>query len=321
MSGETDPIRHLRPQGPNPQPTRQERDAAERRLRTAIANELKRSARLRALSRWVPTVAVMGTIVLALSTIRQTPAQAVLIEIAEAARRAEPLEVPAGEFLYVQSETTELAVRPGSDFDLEIESVGYLRIGTREVWRNEDEQFLQIQTTIRQTTFFDEAAAAAYVDLGLDQIDGVGETRTEQFTGVVDELVETQWPTDAAELQAVMEEAIANSDDGRPQNAQILDLAADLVRETNPSPALRAALLEVLSRFGFGIVRSQENTVLSVEYSDPLAIRYEVTISRVGQLLGERVVLLEPDPELGLPIDTAIFSAAYSLPTTKLNLG
>lgn len=318
MNDSQDPLRNLK-RGPDPRATSSEREHAELRLRRAMENE-RRGRRQRARI-WIPAVAGLGLIVLIWTMLRPTAAQAILMDTAEAARLATPLDIPTGGFVYTRSQTVDLQTRPGSDFGLGVETVSYLLRGVREVWRNPAEQFVQIRTVVSEASFFDPAVSGAYFRLELDTQDGLGETRTEQFAGVRDDLADRPWPTDPNDLLAAMEAYLANSNDARPHQARLLDLAADLLRETIPSPDFRGALIEVLSRFDYEVDQTETAIVLAVDYQDRLATRIAVTISSAGHLLREEITLLEADSELGLPANTTISLATYSLPAATLDLG
>lgn len=314
MSKSEDPFENLRGQSDRPQPSSADREQAESRLRRAIdAEKLARPPRRR-IPGWIAVPVGVGLALSLAFLLRPPTARAVLMETAQAARTASVLAVGTDEYVYTRAVTTDLQIRPGSDFDLDRPTVAYLLRGTREVWRSPADRFVQIRTLIAAPTFFDPSTEAAYRAAGLDRIDGIGQPRTQQFTEASDELIETNWPTDPDDLHEAMEKALASAGNERPPEAQFLDLASDILREANPSSELRAALIEVLAGFDYDIVETAGSIVLSVEYRERLATRAELEITRQGQLRREEVVLLEPDRELGLPAHTIVSSARYSLP-------
>lgn len=313
MTGSNDPIRGLRPAGDPPRPSATDRSKARERLQKAIATEQHRRGAVPPVLSW-GAVIIAGVLLIFWTFVRPTPAIAVLMETAEAARLASPLEVAEGRYLYTASQTRVLVMRPGVDFKSTAESVAYLLSGLREVWRQPAHRFIQIRSTVEDAIFFDTAISTAYFQLNLDQDDGLGESITEQFVDVRDPLLETGWPIDPDQLQAAMEAAIATSDDTRSTEARLLDLAVDLLRETFPSPGLRGAIFEVLARYDFEIMEDQQSVTVAATYEDPVETRLEVILNRMGQLLSEKVTLLEGDPQLGIPHNTVVFSAEFTLP-------
>jgi len=313
-----DPFDLLGQGGGMPTPSPEEEASAFTRLESAIGAEQRMMHRT-VRRRWViAAVAAIVVLIAGVGTLVQPrPARAVLMELAEAARDATPLDVPAGSFIYVESERVDLISRPGSEFGLDRAEVGYLLPTTREVWRNPGVRFIQIRATVGTPQFFDRDVEAAYYALGLDKTDRVGETSVQQLVDVADVYVETDWPTDPGQLRQEMETAVANSDDQVPIEARLLGFAANLLRETNPSPQLRAAILEVLADLPLELEdQHQDGSItIGVTYRNPLLTRDAITVSQDGQLLAETTTLLEPDQELGIPEGTQISIAKYQLPT------
>ncbi len=188
---------------------------------------------------------------------------------------------------------------------------------TREVWRNPEARFIQIRTTVGTPQFFDRDLEGAYYALGLAQADRVGETFVQQLIGVADEYIETEWPTQADQLRHAMETALTNSEDQVPIEARLLGFAANLLRETNPSPALRAAILEVLADLPLELedLDPDGSITIGVTYRNPLLIRDAITLSQDGQLLAETTTLLEANKELAILEGTQVATARYQLPT------
>ncbi|MEX1133966.1 MAG: hypothetical protein WED83_03875 [Acidimicrobiia bacterium] len=205
----------------------------------------------------------------------------------------------------------DLGIRPGIEFGLEKEYVAYLLPTVREVWRAPEQRFIQIRTDTDTPEFFDPVIEAAYYANSLDEADHVGQILTEQLTDVVDDLVETVWPTDAEQLKAAMETYLSTGDTG-PTEARMFHLATAILRESNPSPALRAAALEVLAGLDLELVEEDAETfTVALTYSDPNPTRDSITLSRQGELLGEKSVLFEGDPEIGIPPGMTISRVEY----------
>lgn len=318
-----DPLDRLRDRSVDAAPTPAEEERAWVRLQQAVEREERVGQRRRLVRRRVaPALLVLAVVVVGwVSLARPDAARAALLQAAQAARLASPLEIPTGSFIYVRSERMDLAIRPGSDLAIDEDFVAYLLPAVREIWRNPQERFIQIRTTVGTPRFFDPRVEAAYSRAQIASDDRIGETVTQQLTNVENELLETNWPTDAGSLRSVMEQAVSASDDGRPTRVRILDLAADLLRETNPSPALRAAILEVLAQLRFELDELGPSLVVAATYRDPLLYRLTMTLSRRGQLLAESVTLLETDQELGVPSGTVISEATFGLPLVTTGLG
>ena len=314
-----DPFDLLRQDSGMPSPSPEEEADAFARLESAIVDEQRRMMVRKVRRRWV-IAAAAATVVVTMGVgllVQPRPARAVLMELAAAARDATPLDIPAGSFFYVRSQRVDLVTRPGSEFGLDRAEVGFLLPTTREVWRNPEARFIQIRTTVGTPQFFDRDVEVAYYALGLDQADRVGETLVQQLVDAADVYVETEWPTQPDQLRQVMEMAVANSDDEVPIEARLLGFAANLLRETNPSPQLRAATLEALADLPLELEDQHPDgsITIGVTYRNPLLTRDAITLTLEGQLLTETNTLLEADQELGMPEGTRIATARYQLPT------
>jgi hypothetical protein len=243
-------------------------------------------------------------------------AQAALVEVAQAARQASPLEIPEGSFIYARSKRVDLAIRPGADFGLTDDSIAYLLPTTRQVWRSPDNAFVLIHTTVETPRFFTAEVEDAYYEANLDQADHVGETLIDRFTDVADPIIEASWPTDPVELRAAMDAFITQGGSQSATPAAVFQLSGNLLRETNPTPELRAAVLEVLAQLPLELDSRSEGglTVSIVDHERQLSI----SLSNDGALLFETITLLQADPDLGLP-EGALFSAATHDPTTVVD--
>lgn len=316
-----DPLDRMRKAAESPTPSGDQERHAWARLQDAIAAEKARARKaLVVRRRWLPTTTVIlaAAVVTAgvVSLVGSNPAEATLIELAQAARRASLLEVPPGGFVYTRSERIDLAQHPGAEFGLDRSFVSYLLPTSREVWRDSGQRFFQMQITVDDPMFFDAATEAAYYASNLHLHDRVGETTEEQFVDVRDPVTEVDWPTDPALLRESMEDHVVGEGDVRPVEVRIFDLAADLLRENNVPPDLRAALLEVLARLPIELVERHPDgsATFSISYQKPLATRDTKTFSAEGYLLAESSALLQEDAESGIPMDTIVESARYSIP-------
>lgn len=313
MSMERDPIEQLRRAVRRPIPTAEERDVALDRLRHAIATDLERREHRsrRSLRGMLAAAAVaVAMMMIAGPMLLRSPAQAALTEFAVAARQATPLEVPRGSFIHSKSQRRDLVVRPGEDFGLSRDFVAYLLPTSRQVWRDPAEAFIRINTAIGRPEFFDSDVEVAYYAAGLDQADQVGENVIEELTEVTDPVIETVWPVDPDRLLESMTSFVIARRSSTADAGQLIDLAADILRETNPSPDLRSAVLHVISQQPVDLEERTARTV-TVSYGGTDR-RIDLTLSSKGHLLSERVTLLEADPELGLPRGTVISHADHA---------
>ncbi|HLF61914.1 MAG TPA: hypothetical protein VI980_12135 [Acidimicrobiia bacterium] len=312
MSDSRDPFEFLRREAGEPRPSPGDQRSALRHLQESMAKE----PRPRWLSRYrrlvvAVTALLIVVMLLVVPTFFSNPAQAALGEIATAARAAAPRDIPEGGFLYTRSERVDLRIRPGTEFGLEQESVAYLLPTVREVWRSPEQRFIQTRTYTGAPEFFDPATETAYYEHSLNEADHVGQIQTEQSTDVADDLVETVWPTDPEQLKIAMETYLTTGDTG-PTEARMFHLATAILRESNPSPALRAAVVEVLAGLDLELVDEDKNAItLAVTHADPSPTRDSITLSRQGELLAEETILLDGDPGAGIPAGGTFSEVEY----------
>jgi len=307
-----DPFELIRREALPAEPSEEDYQRARQRLQAAIHGEQQK--RRGPARRWlVPSlVTAVAAVVTGIAFLRSTPAEAALAEVAGAARTATSVEIPQGSFIYTRSERVDLAIQPGIEFGLDQEFVAYLLPSTREVWRQSGTEFIQIRTTNDTPTFFDPVVEDAYYRLRLHVTDRLGETQTEQLTGVPDPLLEVEWPTEPEPLHEALRVYAVQSGDKRPETIQVFDLATDLLREADPSPQLRAAVIEVLARLPVELVeRTNQAITIGVTYATPVLTQDTITLTTQGQLLAETTILLEAEPELGIPANTIVLRVDY----------
>lgn len=311
-----DPLEHLRREARPALPTDADTHRARTRLQAVIDAEKGRSRP--ASRRWLAAVAVVAVAALVVVTVgllRPTAATAALTEVAQAARRATPQEVPQGSFVMVSSTDVNLALRPGTEFGTERDYVAYLIGSRRRVWTSPHSDFIRIDTTNTSVEFFDPALEAAYYQNHLDQTDQMGQTQSEQFTDAHNPTQSVDWPTQPDRLEQALVDYAGQGGDPRPQSAQILGLAVDILREANPPPALRAALLEVIARLPVGLVdRSNDQLTVSMDYNQPQPTHETITLDSQGRLLTETRTLTQGNEQLEIPVETVTFEAHYQLP-------
>lgn len=287
---------------------------AEDRLRAAIEAE-KATKQGRSWWPWVAAAAVFVGLFVAVQTFRPTPTEAAMEEIATVVETIDPAQVGDQQFLYTEGANIALSVLPGDMLEgvsYEGEYFVYRLPNFRQTWHGND-GVVQLATTNQEPVFFTEEDEDLYYEAALDELDNIGETVTDT---IQDDPNLDQWPTDPSELDAAIREQLP-PDTGRPESVEYLDIALDLIREVYTPPGLRAAVLTVIGRIDeLQVVEQDESTAtFAIGYEDRgLDTRQTFTISRRGELLAEQTLLLEPDPELDIPADTALFEATYSTP-------
>lgn len=316
MNHNDDPFEQLRRLAGDPTPTDDEEQRAWAMLQQAIGTERPAGRRARRRRRLIPVVAAVAVVLVVAGVVLSRPSrvEATLGEIAYAARLATPQEIPEGSFLYTRSGQVSLIVTPGDRLGLQ-GHVAYLLPTTREEWRRGD--FVQLVTTAGTPTFFDPEVEAAYYAHGFDKTDHVGQTLTRQLTGVTNDLAETDWPTDPGRLRDALEAYASQGAGSLPLDIQVFHLATDLLREADPGPSVRAALIEVFTQLPVTLVdRGSDGSVtLAVTYNRPPSVRDTITLDPQGHLIAETSTLLEPAPEFGIPTGTRIWDATYTIPT------
>lgn len=310
MNSGRDPFDVLREQIQTPEPTPEDVATARGRLQQAIAAE-RRSARPWRDWRVLAGVTAAVALVVAVPLATTSRAQAALTEIAQASREAAPLEVPLGSFVATTSERSDLAIRPGEDFELDQEFVAYLLPTTRQVWRQPEEQFVMIRTTVGTPSFFDPLHEQAYYSAELDKADRIGKTVVDQFTDVADPILEVEWPRDPDQLLSAMNEFIGGTADSETTPSDLFTLAANLLRETNPPPELRGSILEVLAGLPLDLDQDGDTSIKVSVLDDGRRLTMELSVH--GDLLSESTTLLEADPTLGIPVGTLISESTYQM--------
>lgn len=296
------------------EPSDEERQMAKNRLLVAIEAEKARESRRRRWWPWIAAAAVVAAVFLGLQVAGPTPTEAAMEEIATVAAAIEPAEVGDQEFLFTESENAALAVLPADmlgNVQYDDEFLAYRLPATRRTWFGSD-GVVQIRTTNREPTFFSDRDESAYYAAGLDEIDAIGETTTDT---IQQDAELDLWPTDTSELDSAIRDQLPET--GRPQSVEYLDSALDLIREVFTPPELRASVLTLIGRIpDLQLVeRDQGRATFAIEYEDrDLQTRQTFTVSRRGELLAEERLLLEPEPELGIPANTVTFTAEYSTP-------
>jgi len=311
-----DPFDILRALAGDPTPTEADVSHTWARLQAAIVKEQTRTSRRRLLPVAV-AAAMLVAVVSVLVVTRPTRVEAALGEIAAAARTATPQEIPDGSFLYIRNEGTGTGIRPGDELGLADHWAIQIPI-VRQVWRQGD--FEQVTTTYRTPRFFDPNVEAAYYAHDLDLNDHIGQTITQQFTGITNELTDINWPTDPDQLRRALDNYLQQSHSELPLDVQVFKLATELLRETDPGPALRSALVQVFAQLPMTLVdRTPDGTVtLAITYDNQPRVRDTITLNPHGYLIAETETYLQATPVI--PADTIVSTITYSIPTITTTL-
>ncbi len=57
--------------------------------------------------------------------------------------------------------------------------------------------------------------------------------------------------------------------------------------------------------------QTRQTITIEITYTAPLATRNTITLTLEGELVAETSMLLEADPELGIPVNTVVLSVDY----------
>lgn len=316
--------RLLRQAAGDPTPTPADRRRSEQAFNRAISKASLTRKTEQPRRRWaVPALAgsllVLGLAIVALQLNRTSSAAAALTEIAAAAELTNPMSIPAQSYAYTESNSTFLGVAPPDGIDGRSRPLAYLLPLTRETWIGSDGAF-QIRTTAHTPVFFSAGDETDYYTAGQDTIDRINVTVTATGTGLTSVLDEQDWPTTPGQLMAAITQVLP---DGRApsQDAAIVGLALDLIRETAASPELRAAVLRLMAALD-DIVLTQRlpdgGGTFNMTYDQPQPTSLTFTLSGDGALLHVTVIDIDGDTSLGIPPNTIIEDSSYR-PTRTVN--
>jgi hypothetical protein len=323
MSSRPDPLEILRQEARHPIPTEEAVERAWAKLLAEMAMHQKRPApvrRRRSLGIALSIGLAAVVLVVAFSVLNTGSAQAVLSQVARAAETAEPLEVPAGSYVLTVSERRELTVRPGGDLGLERPFVAYMITSRREAWSAPE--LVVVRSTVGKPEFFSGADEEAYYRHGIDLLDQVGVSTVTRFTGISDPIIAVDWPTDPDDLRGSLEQTLTAEGGGPPTTRALFLLAASLLRERDPSPQLRAAVLDVMADLEIDLIEQRADGAITVgiTYEDPVPTRDSITIGPDGYLLAEESILLEADPDSGVSAGTPMATVTYESPKVVKDL-
>lgn len=319
MNEHDDPVDDaVRRMAKNIEPSEAERRKAEEKLRAAIEAEQVRQSPDKPLGSWpwvAAAAAVLVGLFLGVQLLRPSPTGAAIEEIAETVQTMDPTGVPKQDFLYTEAVITSVVEIPAdmlSDVDYEGEALAYLLPTRRQTWYGNDNT-VQLRTTNQVPVFFSEQAENAYYAADLDAQDMIRKASTDTFT---DDRNFDQWPIEPNALDKAISERIP-PDSGQSEDAQYLEIALGLIREVFTPPSLRASTLIVIGQIpSLELINaSGEQSTFAIDYEQgDIAVRQTFTLTSRGELVSEEVRLHEKDRRLGIPADTAIFTAEYSTP-------
>jgi hypothetical protein len=298
-----------------PEPTEEDRHAAEARLQAAIRAETDTpgSRKRRVVTRWVSAaVATAVAVLLLVQVARPSATMAAMEEIARVTEAADPLAVPPQQYVYMSSEITALRVTPREalgDLPYQRDWLVYLLPVHRESWTG-SEGAVRIRTTTERPLFFRPEDDTVYYRAGLDKEDGIGETRS----NIIQQDPPESWPEDIDALDQAIRVAAGQQ---RGSTVEYVDVALDIIRETFASPQLRANTLRLLGWLpDLELIETTPDAIhiFAIEYTDSVRHRFAFKINSRGDLLEEKIAVLADEPDLGIPAGTTVFSAAYTTP-------
>lgn len=262
---------------------------------------------------WATAVALLLVFAVSLiQTASTSPAAALITELAEVAEVTDPLVIPDDQFAYFQTDSTGL-VEVGPDalggVDIEHDSLFYSLPQTRESWIG-NQGTVRLRTHNLPPVFFSVADEAAYYTAGLDEGDHIGEAivKTQPDTNRI--LDERDWPTDPVELEATIRSVVGEVD------GDVLLECLSLIREPLIPPELRTAVLRVIAGLDLELVEESPDGAgtFSTVLEGYTAMRLTFTLDATGHLRFEELILVDGDPDRGVPPGTAEYTANYTVP-------
>ena len=250
-----------------------------------------------------------------LTVVRPDPSAAELPALARAAEVVPAVELPAGRYVYVESERAALGfgeiTTPGAEG-----LVVYLLPSDVEQWWQG--RSLLERVTVREPVFFGSDDRDRYFASELPEIDGVGLTTETAFTDVAITADPASWPTELDALADRMDRAVASrGDDPRPLVAAKLELVQELLSpERLAPPQVRAGLIRYLDSFTEREVdRVDLGIAVGVTYDDPGRGRTTMTMTfdASGYLVAVEQTLVVSDVP-GIPDGTVIAQLTQSPP-------
>ncbi len=325
MSYEDHPVDTLlRALAVDPGPTYADVLTGRRALEAAIAAGVAAPGRALPHRRWLPSnwlrhasagavaAAVLIAVVVGAGVLRPEPVTA-LGELAQVAERAEAVSAGRGEYTYTRA--SEIAPRFVDRADLGLEGTGqvvYLVPTERERWLASDGVIIEA-TTYGDPAFFDAAAEAAYEAVGMAERDQIGQTVVSEYRSTDSILDQRAWPSDPGALLVALRSQVSSEGNPIAETAAIVELAAELLSETNAAPGLRAAVIEVLDELGLEVVERSNGAavVVGVEYVDTVPVRRELVFDGDANLVAERVVLIDGDSSVGIPAGAVLEQSTF----------
>jgi len=298
---------------------------ARSRLHKEIAGErsTRRPQRL-----WRVPVAAVAAVVVAFVVITsilpwgRAPADAYLLEIAQATRVLPATELPDGAYLYTESGGLVLGgstVPEGYEF----EDVVYLISLQTESWIQGGFQLLR--TTLDDPVFFDEKAERVFYEAGLAEIAGFGESVETAHDGFAPPADPAQWSADVDTLRSQLEAEAELAQNGLPLEQRILDVAFDLLLpESQASPTQRATVIEAVASLDVETAKLVDgNVTVSVSYRDEYygSVVEIWTLDEAGYLVGTTLVTLDGSSDGAIPAGTAFTDITWSVPAIVAEAG
>src|SRR5690606_19359203 len=125
--------------------------------------------------------------------------------------------------------------------------------------------------------------------------------------------VETPWPESPDQPHRQIIDAIGRGDTANTSSFMLFDFAIDMLAEP-VTPPVRGAVIELLATLDLKeVTRNADGSVrLRIEDHDGVSTRHTIVLRADGTLQSREIMLLEADPELGLPTATVTSSVTYS---------
>lgn len=305
------------------EPSDEQREGARRDLYAAMQPEpvAARPWWRRTAVSWSAAAAVVVAAFVTFVLIVPTSTRAVdanLAEVAAAARTVDPVELPAGAYIYYRVESI---VQDANEVSLGVR-VSYRLSAREDLWVSGMSELRE--RTVAAPTFFSAADEEAYYASSLPESEGVGETRTVSLDGIPNENSLDGLSTDTARLwDQIIEELSVDDDFTKDNEVRILEHVAQLMNPRfNASPEMRGALLEVLGRLDVFTSKTPGGGVtLLLSYEDEFgAFEQTLEFDSEGYLVRDLLTLTDTFGPDQTPIGL-VHDIRYSRPTVVAEPG
>lgn len=302
-------------------------DAGRMRLMAAIHQEtaVHVIARRRSAAPWLRRVAVAAAVVavaLTFSVITPTEVTA-LGDLAQVAETVAPTVATEGQYVYQVTDQAGLDSLSRADLGLRGDGiVAYLRSVQVHTWETADA--IREEVVLGIPLFFDDVAQAAYRGSPAEARERPGTATSGERERVPTRLDVRVWPTTSDALRSAMEAQVSNEPAARPQAAQVMGLAGELLRDPRIEADLRSAVIRVLDGIdGVVVGHIGDGVTVSLRYTAPPGgdTLYTLAFDGQGRLLRETETWLDGNQDLGVPAGTIVFDRRYGIPMVVDSIG